>query len=371
MPYPNDLVIPSTVFYEASAYTVTGIAATTFAYCKQLTSVKIPDSVKSIGGEAFADCTGLTSINIPNSVKSIGYCAFVGCTALTSIKLPDGMKSIEEGLFGECRNLTSVNIPDGVTNIKSLAFEKCTSLTSVNIPDGVTNIGKSAFSGCTSLTSVNIGKGVKNIESYAFKNCSNLNTLNLNCTEVCDWFRDILLQVTSVTLGDNVKNISYSVFTDSGITAINIPDGVTSIGEWAFLACTKLKSVYIGKGVTSIGNEVFYDCHSLTSVTSYGIKPFTINNTVFKNNSSNCILYVPEGTKDAYIAAGWTEEVFKGGIVEMEPTGLQDVTQESLPTNADCYYDLNGRPHNQLQRGLNIIRMSDGTVKKTIFFNTP
>ena len=85
----------------------------------------------SIGDYVFRDCSGLTSVTIPDSVKSIGSYAFNGC-----------------------RGLTSVTIPDGVTSIGDFAFDGCSGLTSITIPDSVTSIGKSAFDGCSGLTSI-------------------------------------------------------------------------------------------------------------------------------------------------------------------------------------------------------------------------
>lgn len=96
-----------------------------------------------------------------------------------------------------------------------------------------------------------------------------------------------------------------------------IPNSVSSIGERAFQSCSGLTSVTISEGVTSIGKYAFSDCSGIISIVSEIESPFAFGSNAFFNISSACILTVPYGKKDAYIAAGWTTEVFQGGIVEM------------------------------------------------------
>ena len=102
----------------------------------------------------------------------------------------------------------------------------------------------------------------------------------------------------------------------SGLSSVTIPNSVTSIGNFAFQFCSGLTSVTIPNNVTSIGNFAFGGCSSLTSVISEIKEPCAFGSSAFDNISTTCKLTVPYGTRDAYIAAGWTENVFKGGIVE-------------------------------------------------------
>ena len=165
---------------------VTSIGYYAFAYCGNLTSIKIPESVTFIGAEAFAFCVNLTSIKIPESVTFIGSSAFVNCTGLTSITIPEGVTSIEEEVFNSCSNLTSITIPESVTSIGNRAFIFCRGLTSITIPSNVTFIGVAAFQGCESLTHITIPEGATYIGGYAFSGCSSLTTINYTGTNA-EW----------------------------------------------------------------------------------------------------------------------------------------------------------------------------------------
>ena len=100
--YSGNIVIPSSVTYNSTTYSVTGIGSNAFKDCSGLTSIEIPNSVTSINQDAFSGCSGLTSIEIPNSVTSIDSHAFRGCTGLTSITIPNSVSSIGQGAFSGC-----------------------------------------------------------------------------------------------------------------------------------------------------------------------------------------------------------------------------------------------------------------------------
>ena len=199
--YTGNVVIPKSVEYYGKNIPVTSIGDHAFWHCSDLTSVTIPNSVKSINTAAFLYCSGLTSITIPNSVTSIGNAAFHSCSGLTSVTIGSSVTSIDKYAFAYCSGLTSVTIGSSVNSIGECAFYDCWGLTSVTIGSSVTSIGQNAFYGCSRLTSITIPNSVTSIGKQAFRICSGL---------------------TSITIGSGVKNIY----------------------EGAFSSCPALKDVY-------------------------------------------------------------------------------------------------------------------------------
>ena len=156
-------------------------------YVGEDTALVLPESYKGenykIYNHAFAYCISLTSVTIPDSVKSIGVYAFRGCTGLTSVTIPDSVTSIGEGAFYDCTGLKSATIGNSVTNIGYAAFRSCTGLKSVTIGNSVTSIGGDAFCGCKGLTSVIIPNSVTSIGSYVFAYCTSITSIKYRGTE--------------------------------------------------------------------------------------------------------------------------------------------------------------------------------------------
>ena len=222
--------------------------------------------------------------------------------------------------FSGCSGLTSLTLPSSVTSIGRGAFHGCWKLTSLTIPSGVTSIGYSAFRGCSGLTSLTIPSGVTWIDSEAFRGCSGL---------------------TSLTIHSGVTSIgNYAFYGCSGLTSLIIPSGVTSIGKWAFRGCSGLTSIYVyPENLPELGIDIFNGC-----------------------DAKNCTVYVPKGTYDAYKSSefGYFEK-----IVEFDASGIDKVTTS---TNAKevSRYSANGQRLSAPAKGLNIVKYSDGSVKKVV-----
>ncbi len=274
---------------------VKSIGNTAFSVCENLTSITIPDSVISIGDDAFYWCISLENITIPNSVTSIGKHAFDGCKSLTNITIPGSVISIGDEVFYNCTNLTSINVDSGNPNYSSLdgnLFNKDkTTLvqyaigkadTQYSIPDSVTSIVGNAFYSCYNITSITVPAGVTNIDSSAFLYCKRLANINVDsdnpsyCSVDGNLFnkdKTTLVQYAidkeddRYTIPDSVTSIGdYAFFASYNLTSITIPESVITIGNWSFSDCLELSSITIPNSVKSLGNYAFNGCESLRSV---------------------------------------------------------------------------------------------------------
>ena len=197
-------------------------------------------------------------------------------------------------------------------------FFDCSGLTSLTLPSSVTKIGCYALSNCIGLTSLTLPSSVTEIGEHAFLNCR-------------------------------------------GLTNFTIPSGVTSIGTSAFFCCYGLISLTIPSSVTSIGGFAFNDCSGLTSIYAYMEKlPETGSNLFLGCDAKNCTVYVPKGTGDAYF---WSSFGYFDKIVEFDAAGIDKVTTSTDVEEVSRYY-LNGQRLVGPTKGLNIVKYSDGSVKK-------
>ena len=321
----TNLTIPSSV---------TSIGESAFEYCRSLTSLAIPSSVTSIGESAFRYCSGLTSLTIPSSVTSIGESAFEYCSGLTSLTIPSSVTMIWDYAFRYCSGLTSLTIPSSVTSIGVSAFRHCSGLTSLTIPSSVTSIGSDAFSGCSGLTSLTIPSSVTSIGSDAFSGCSSLTNLYYIIDDEFETYLSKGHPYIDVNCG-----IEYYL-NDKKITSVVIPSTITELGKYAFQKSRDLTSVYVSWPTPISAGSAF---------SGVGI--------------SKCTLYVPQGTEQDY----WLADVWGdfGNIVEYDPTGIDRVTT-STDAKELSRYSVNGQRLSAPAKGLNIVKYSDGSVKKVV-----
>jgi hypothetical protein len=303
--------------------TVTNLGNSAFAGCTALTSVAIPNSVAGSG--VFSNCTSLTNLTFSPAATGIADSEFSGCTALTTVTLPADIAGIADWAFQNCSNLTAVyfqgNAPvadatvfagaDNVTNYylpskmgwgtmfagrpavpvlftytassSAITITKYIGIwSSVAVPDvinglPVTAIGNVTFGG-TGLTNILIGSNVTSIAGQAFVGCANLLAINVEANNPVYSSRDGVLFNQSQTVllyypGGRAGNYT-------------IPDGVTSLPNYAFQSCPNLTSLTVPGSVTSIATLAFNVDSSLVTLYFLGNAPdvawdaFDIQNTV-------------------------------------------------------------------------------------------
>ena len=334
-------------------------------YYDNLFNKKVYTSNDEIGEYAFAYCRGLTSLTLPAGITSIGRSAFVGCSGLTSLTLPAGITSIDSYAFYSCSGLMSLTLPTGITSIGDYAFEGCSGLTSLTLPAGITSIGEYAFDKCSGLTSLTISVGITSISNGAFMGCSGLTSLTLHAgiTSIGISAFAYCSGLMSLTLPAGITSINNGAFKGcSGLTSLTLPAGITSIGDVAFSGCSGLTSLILPASITSIGSYAFSSCSGLTSIYVYpDIVPKMGSDVFYDVDKKNCTLYVPQGTKqDYFLADVWGD--FEN-IVEYDPTGI-DKTTTSTDVEEVSRYSVNGQRLVGPTKGLNIVKYSDGSVKK-------
>ena len=324
--------------------------------------------VIGVGDYAFNNCSSLTSVTIPNSVKSIGVSAFYGCSSLTSVTLPDSVTSIGKMAFRGCSSLTSITIPNSVTSIEIGAFYGCSSLTSVTLGNSVISIGDNAFKGCSSLTSVTIPNSVKSIGDWAFESCALTSiTLPNSVTSIGNGVFYGCSSLTSIAIPDGVTSIGDNAFKGcSSLTSITLPNSVTSIGDWAFSGCTSITSLNIPNSVTSIGDNAFNGCSSLADIYCYATTPPMCETNTFGGVSKHCYIHVPAGTiRDYQMAVGWRDFYHFYEISELPDGAPTDQVGVTVTGN----YATFSWPVNSTASSYTLTITKDGEVFCTLIFN--
>ena len=323
---------------------VTSIADEAFNGHINLTNITIPNSVTTVGNYAFSGCSGLTNVTIPNSVTTIGRGAFYQCVSLAGITISSSVTSIGEYAFQMCHSLASIAvesgntvydsrdncnalietasnqllvgcqntvIPNSVTSIARQAFYMRSGRFSINIPNSVTVIGDIAFDGCTGLESVTLGNSVTTIGDYAFRDCAltsiifpkSVTSIGTNVISGCSGMESIAVE-SGNPVYDSRDNCNAVIETASnrllmGCQNTVIPNSVTSIGDYAFYDCTRLKSITIPNSVTVIGNYAFWKCFALENV-SIGNAVNTIGIDAFAFCTSLTSLIIPSSVTRIY-----------------------------------------------------------------------
>lgn len=277
---------------DGNSYSVTSIGNYAFEDCINVTEITIPEGVISIG-MAFWRCSNLKSINIPRSTTSISTSAFQS-SPLSEVHISDvaAFCQINFGgggsnplsipgahLFVNGKETTDLIIPEGVTSICKHAFWKCNSLTSVTIPNGV-SIGMYAFYQCEGLTSVTCASSIHG--ERVFSQCPNLTTVTLldSVKEIgeyifleCDALTSVYVDLKSwcsINANGNVGDFYDKLYFDNikatEIVDLVIPEGITKLSNGVFRGMANLKSVTFPSSMTDFSTSNFYDCNALSAI---------------------------------------------------------------------------------------------------------
>lgn len=258
----------------AEGATPEAISDYAFLNCDSLSTITLPNSIKSLGTGAFYDCDTLKTVKLPTGITKIAKQAFYHCGFLQSITIPQSVTEIGAEAFAACSKLTAISLPSALTTIGIASFHS-TGLTSITLPEGMTTIEPGTF-GNSKLKSIKLPKSLKQItsnnESYnlgslpneyydfrkyinmyredsgAFQNCKELESIDLNSAALtalgantfreCDKLRNINLTVTKLE-----EIPTYAFYSCDSLQAVTFPATLKTIGSQAFGYCKKIRSI--------------------------------------------------------------------------------------------------------------------------------
>ena len=206
-----------------------------------------------------------------------------GSNIVEKIVIPGEIQVIGSGAFYGCENLKHVEIEEGVKNVGVNAFGDCKNLENVSIPNSATTVGI-AFDGCTNLTYNTYDNG-----KY-LGNDTNPYLVLVKATST---------DINSCTINSDCKIILNAFYNCENLTSVNLPDGLTVIGDNAFDGCTNLVEIDIPNGVTSIGLNAF----TLTALKKVTI-PASVTDINYSFRGANSLLdlvVIFESATPAYI----------------------------------------------------------------------
>jgi hypothetical protein len=249
-----------------------------------------------------------------------------GSNAIIEAVVDGKTQEVSYKLVAGCK--TTV-IPADVTEIGAYAFFGCSGLTSITIPGSVKVIGESAFCACPNLTDVTISEGVEDVDGWAFEDC---------------------VKLTNVIIPSTVESISMATFRN----------------------CVSLNSITLPASIKQIDDDAFENCTGLTEIVCLATKcPKTTIDAFPGVAIENITLRVPESAVEAYQTdAFWslfgTIESADGAFVAPNVDNETAIVNLKGDAKVQSVYNLGGQQTARMQRGINIVRLSDGTTRKVL-----
>lgn len=341
-----------------------GICEFEFSDCNALKKIILPSSLKSIRRYAFKDCTNLQSVEFSSDSIDMENSVFCGCTRLYEVKLPKKLVEIPNSTFYGCKNLQNCEIPSGVKEIDEAAFCGCAALEEITIPSTVTKIGAMAFENCKKIQNIELPSGLLEIADATFEGCELLYKIVLPSQLVKignrAFYQCVFLQ--HVEFPNTLQEIGEYAFYNIFLSKVDFPPNLVKIGSCAF-QYDYFQELKLPKSLTDIGGSAFGNCKDLSSVyVSWEQLPnFNVAYAFCEVPMDQCTLYVPKGMAAEYkSSSNWS--YFKN-IVELDATGIDKVTTSADAKEVSRYL-INGQRLSAPAKGLNIVKYSDGSVKK-------
>ncbi len=239
----KDLVIPD----NYNGLPVTRIAEGAFANYTLIETVRLGKNIKVIGRDAFKNLPMLTSLWLNEGLEKISYGAFQGALSLKELKLPASLKEIGDYAFSYNKSIENVAVPSGIKTINKKAFYEASKLREVTLPENLTDILDSAFARCLSLEKINLPVSLKYIGESAFYETSKLK---------------------EITIPSKVKRIEKYAFERTGLTKLQVSEGVLEIGANAFYEARNLEVVSLPTTLTRIEDFAFSETKLLKEATA-------------------------------------------------------------------------------------------------------
>lgn len=284
----------------------------------ELTSVKLPSTLKYIGKGAFAACHQLTSVTMPAELDSIGDYAFAACTALETVTLPASVVKVGRGAFMRCTALTTLQVqqPSRLQQMDATALMDCPALTTLKLGDALQAVGERSLAGTgiqqldltgsTSLNEMGDWVMVKTPVTQA--------KLPSSVTSVGQGAFLYDTALNEVILGGQLPQLNDYLLAGTGVTALDLT-GVNALGDYALYNADRLSVVELPATVTWLGTRSMAGMIGMTAITSNATEVPALGENVWQGVNQPAIpLTVPTGAIDLYKEADqWKEFLFDSG----------------------------------------------------------
>ncbi|MGP1593200.1 MAG: leucine-rich repeat domain-containing protein [Prevotella multiformis] len=352
--YTEVKVDPANTIFKMIGYMLCDVSRHKVLQCFNMSEgiVEVPQDMESIGDEAFSPLKKVTAVRIPASVTHIGSEVFSMTYALQKIEVASenpSFTAVDGVLFSKDRSVlwTYPASKDGK---------------SYTTPATVRQIADGAFA---QAGGQNAHAGMKGKE----KREKNLARVTVNeGTETIGKDAFLFSGLEEIELPKTIRSIGSSCFYYTDLSRITLPEGITRLEDATFGACGSLESVTLPSTLTYIGNDIFavYNT-SLTDVSIYAPEPPTCAAGAFNTFDNSVTLHVVGGAERKYEQDDiFGSSLFDSIVGDLTPTSVKNVTKRATDVVETGIYSIDGRKLQHRTRGLNIIKMSDGSARKVL-----